>query len=270
MRRVVELLFIIGILINALKAADLLLRPRQQAWLQQKLETLTLRLDYTKPLDWYKGFKNRRTKVILVIASSLLYLSLAVLILIIGRKGGAGGLRVEDGPLGWSVNSPLWLPTFTLLIIWLTWEFLDPREREHAVVKFILRGGRFRSFLWRPLLVIAMAAAINLTLLTLSVAFQLAAAYESTWAWVILIYVYIAILGMLYTFSVVVAEIEMIAMLSVIIFCLSITLLIFEAVLKVTRGIAWRIVEYNKGAYAAITLLITIALGILESYLKGK
>lgn len=53
MTRTLELLLIVGILLNLVKGADLLLRPYQQKWLQEKWDSMTLRLHYTKPLDWY-------------------------------------------------------------------------------------------------------------------------------------------------------------------------------------------------------------------------
>ncbi len=270
MNRIVEILLIIGILANLLKGADLILRPKQQARVQQKFETLTLWLDYTKPLGWYTKLKNRKIKVILITISSLLYLSLAVVLSVTSQKNNTEILRWEDGPVYWGASSPMWLPTFILLIIVFTWDLLNPRIREHPVLTYILRGPKFSLFLWRPLLVMAMAAAINLTLLTLSAAFHWSAASNRLGMWIILLYVYIALVGILYGFHVYVAEIELFAMLSLIILCLSAILLISEVILKIIRGIAWRIVEYNKGAFPAIILLVTIILGILEMYLKAR
>ena len=43
---------------------------------------------------------------------------------------------------------------------------------------------------------------------------------------------------------------------------------VLELMLKFVRAIAWRIIEYNKGAYAALTLITTIILGIVDLYLK--
>ena len=52
MRTIIELLLVAGIFVNLIKGGELLLRPHQQKWLQDKLVTLTLKLDYTKPLDY--------------------------------------------------------------------------------------------------------------------------------------------------------------------------------------------------------------------------
>ena len=40
--------------------------------------------------------------------------------------------------------------------------------------------------------------------------------------------------------------------------------------LRLALTFAWRVVEYSKGAYAALLLIVTIILGILSLYLKGK
>lgn len=41
-------------------------------------------------------------------------------------------------------------------------------------------------------------------------------------------------------------------------------------VLKFLRWLCWRIVDYNKGAIAAITLIITVVLGVIEVIFKTK
>src|SRR5260370_42404468 len=53
MQRTVEILLVLGILVNLVKGADLLLRAHQQRWLQDKFELLALKLDYTRPIEWY-------------------------------------------------------------------------------------------------------------------------------------------------------------------------------------------------------------------------
>ncbi len=51
-------------------------------------------------------------------------------------------------------------------------------------------------------------------------------------------------------------------------FILLISLL--ECILKMCRAFAWRVVEHNKGAYAALTLVVTICFGILKLLLSGS
>ena len=49
MERAVDVLFVVGVIVNLVKGADLILRPHQQKWLQDKCNSLALYLDYTKP-----------------------------------------------------------------------------------------------------------------------------------------------------------------------------------------------------------------------------
>jgi hypothetical protein len=54
-------------------------------------------------------------------------------------------------------------------------------------------------------------------------------------------------------------------------FFLLITALIFlilESLLKLFRAFAWRLVEYNKGAWAAIVLVLTLVLGVMDLFFR--
>ena len=50
MQLTVEILLIVGILVNLIKGADLILRPHQQKLVQDRIETLALWLDYKSVL----------------------------------------------------------------------------------------------------------------------------------------------------------------------------------------------------------------------------
>lgn len=53
------MLFIVALLVVLMKGAGLIQRPYQQEWLQEKLETVTLKLDYANPFGYYKQNFNR-------------------------------------------------------------------------------------------------------------------------------------------------------------------------------------------------------------------
>jgi hypothetical protein len=44
--------------------------------------------------------------------------------------------------------------------------------------------------------------------------------------------------------------------------------LILVNAIKVLRGIAWRVIEFNKGAVAALVLIVTVLLGIATQLTK--
>lgn len=49
---------------------------------------------------------------------------------------------------------------------------------------------------------------------------------------------------------------------------ISLPILSAELLLKILRSMAWRIADYNKGAWAGMVLLLTVSLGLFEIYLE--
>jgi hypothetical protein len=251
---VVEILLYIGVLATLLKGADIILRPKQQAWVQEKFETLTLRLDYTKPLTWYAKFKIRKNRVVLIIVSALLYFILAI------------GLAWRN----WQPYTQYNLMMVAVFTFFVVLEFMDRHRSEHPIIKFLLSGQGFLIFLLRPILILAAGAAIILAYLAIVTVLVWFMISDQVVIFIILLYGSIAILGILITFNIPLVQIEMLAVLSLCIVCVAIFLLVTEGAIRILRGIAWRIVEYNKGAYAAIILFITIILAIIELFMKAK
>jgi hypothetical protein len=46
--------------------------------------------------------------------------------------------------------------------------------------------------------------------------------------------------------------------------------LLLQSIIRITLSICWKIVDYNKGAFAAINIILTVLLGLAELYLKCK
>src|SRR2546423_4654285 len=82
MQRTIDILFVVGILVNLVKGADLILRPHQQKWLQDRWVSMTQRLDNIKPMDWF--FQQDHIKkffyVLFASSSALAYLTLILLV----------------------------------------------------------------------------------------------------------------------------------------------------------------------------------------------
>jgi hypothetical protein len=68
--RVLDVATTLGVLMVVLKAGDLILRPYQQEWVQDKLETLTLHLHFMKPVDWFATFVTPLATALATIAVS--------------------------------------------------------------------------------------------------------------------------------------------------------------------------------------------------------
>lgn len=278
MQRTVEILLVIGILVNLIKGADLLLRTHQQKWLQDKFETLTLKLDYTRPLDWYmKGGKAVRLYWLLWMAAPLLtgiiflpfreYYLWFLLLAFVNittyardyklvfakprteaqlqrldnrlKKRGASGIRIERKFSNWIMGSPTY--------------------GQHLFRRFALT---ILSIIVVLLLMTIMEGLTYVQNLILS---------RNNWPSYILFAIYIYfVLQLCFRYLYVALPILFIGIIGFIILICSTTILIAEVLLRILRGIAWRIAEYNKGAFAAIVLLVTIALGIAELYFKTQ
>jgi hypothetical protein len=278
LQRVLEGLLFVGILIQVVKGADILLRPHQQKWLQDKFDTLALWLDFRRPLRWYMQPKNiRRVQAGMVavaaIAVSIHFLinggisrfySAAVLVvgvvmLIVACVGGsffekradeytyrnldksdAKRMKLADALSEWIVNSSL--PTH--------------------IAKQVLFTAAGLLFL---LLLVSIAAKVTTVVKYV---------FDPIFQWHIIIGSVIGgVVAMVFMklFFYVFPYIEAVLMVSFmsalsLVFCVG--LILIELLLKVLRGLVWRITEYNKGAYAAILLIITSLLAAAEVYLR--
>jgi hypothetical protein len=94
MQRTVEILLVIGILVNLIKGADLILRPHQQKWLQNKFESLALWLDYAKPPKWYTSLVHKKIYGVLFFLAPLVVIALPLTPFVV---------RARVAPLWWGI-----------------------------------------------------------------------------------------------------------------------------------------------------------------------
>lgn len=255
MQRTVEILLVIGILVNLIKGADLILRPHQQKWVQDKFETLTLRLSDTKPLTWF-GY----------ITNPVIFWVLA---LIIGF------------PLAYALGQPLLfantlkdLSFYTGLVLLSLWNMNKANTYATGFISYIgnakeKKGGKsysFRTFIKRFLRVslsfIILCSLIGIAMYILSSVWLNFSPHSRPISRLELLRIsFIPAWPFIFHF------LSILTVCSLIIFAAGL-LLIIEILLVFIRAICWRIAEYNKGAFAAIILIVTIALGVTEFYLK--
>jgi hypothetical protein len=239
MSRVLEILLIIGIVVNLLKGADLILRTHQQKWIQDRFEHVTLWLEDTKPIDWFA--KRAKDKVQIALLIFFIVLDLLALMIVLIHF-----VKTESNSI---LAALLFLASVFVNLVILKRIALDSRKwlcKSSSYEEFFggflklcaeIFGGFFLLSYLRPMIRFVPDHLINLALLLI---LPPAVLFLDVW-----------LLGFLLIFTTIIFN-------------------ILEIVLKLLRGAAWRIVEYNKGAYAAIILLITIVLGFLELYLKPK
>lgn len=292
MQRTVEILLVIGVLVNLIKGADLILRPHQQKWLQDKFDTLALRLDYTKPLDWYDDRIIKKVyaavTVILIVGGSLSFLSLGWFHWI---WGGIAILFVLStiqsmitAPFETEVTNQEFRRSVLERMKKEEWDSKDDffwhksKLIEMKLADWVTGSKTVSQHLYRPLLMVLVSQTIYIvSISTILIPYNLVRRYfgvdiESNLTLVISILV-LAVLGNFIRSKIkpltsVLSPVAKVGSISFFIFLVSLFIITAEFTVKILRGIVWRIAEHNKGAFAAIVLIITIALGVAEFYLK--
>lgn len=226
---------IIGLLVSFTKGADLLLRPHQQKTVQNFFETLTLKLSDAKAIE-----------------PALM------------RIKSASRLRLI-----------LWMSTIMGLIGFLsTLEFLNK-----YLYDFVLSYGIITILIWAIICFIAgwISACISLDISEYWIRWYLSAKTWKQLLWKTLFafqhLVFFSLLSVLPGFERIISYgiiIQLSGFLTIA-YCVTIFFTVvtdLELMIRFGRSITWRIVEYNKGAYAALTLILTIILGIVDLYFK--
>lgn len=278
MSRTIEMLFIVGVFVNVIKGADLLLRPNQQKWLQDKVDSLALRLDYTRPLEWYFNRQLLRKLYALLLGITLfgfcLSLALAIgewqvwlipltallpLTYVIRLTFTGKRIRFVDRLFGKRSRTP-WSPdtsffkTSQRLQDWLFAINSAPQSLIRPFLLFLL------AIFWMGLDVGFCLVIIGLAITSVRI--------ETTW--VLILFCLISLVPIICYFVCLIVSIEPILMgiVCLLVLVFSLVLLFTEILLKLIRAVVWRIAEYNKGAFAAITLVTTVLLAIAEFYIK--
>lgn len=255
MQRTVEILLAIGILVNLIKGADLILRPHQQKWLQDKFETLTLRLSDTKPLTWFGHITNP--------------VFFWVLALITGF------------PLAYALGQPLLfanslrdLSFYTGLILLSLSSINKANTYAKGFISYI--GGTrdkkkgtsysfwtfIKRFLRVSLSLIILCSLIGFAMYILSSLWLHFSPHSKPVPKLELLRIsFIPAWPFIFHF------LNILTVCSLIILAAGL-LLVTEILLIFIRAVCWRIAEYNKGAFSAIILIVTVSLGVAEFYLK--
>lgn len=274
MQRTVEIFLVLGILINLVKGADLLLRPHQQKWLQAKCDTLALWLDYSRPVQWYMQ-PIVKLKIFWLSATALIVADCILSIIAWHIPVSKWPAVISLGIFG-SVSMFMWLnrvlnegdKTNSSSKPSNRWAVYGKNLEKNLVV-WLLKSTTIIGLLARQSL-LAVAGFISLPLLLCIPALAIIAISPHWSGWIsglaggtllIVIYYRRRIYAVLKAFG----NVGVVSFFNLI---FSLLLVIGELILKLLRGIMWRVADYNKGAFAAIVLIITIALGVTEFYLK--
>lgn len=284
MSRTIEVLLIIGIFVNLIKGADLVLRPHQQKWLQLKCDSLALWLDYTRPLKWYEAKQGGKKLLIIFdwlfgsilflggywLERKRIYLVLAAafsLLVVNGIRTVSNEVKFQEWLIKhitmehYPIHSPF--DYFLKLNRWI----------EIRVNQWLFKSDSISDYLLRPLVVCLLgvfSVASMLGILRLLFYFRVHFFSTSSSSEATPLFYPVAMLcgGLAVLIGMLTFEIIPTAIGCVFILAFTLLLLSLESLLQVGRAIVWRIAEYSKGAFAAILLLVTVLLGVAEAYFR--
>ena len=246
MKTTVIVLFILGTLINLLKGADLLLRPHQKRRIQIEAEKVTLWAEYTRPIEWYTKSLSKAQRILISIIATL-----AIAQLCVGTASAEHKMRVI-------VPILLMAGIFTTLLLLIMPDFKGN--------KWLFRARRSELSHKNKTLLIG---AITYWLLLISVLWF--AENRSGDSHSIISFIGLAVTltvaSVVIPLYVLFVDFFLVVVMLMLFYC---PILLLEYALKLLRAISWRIVEYDKGAYAALTLITTVILGIVLGIINAK
>lgn len=274
MQKTVEILLIIGVIANFIKAGDLLLRPHQQKWLQEKCDTLALRLDYTKPIELLSNneFIRRVTKTLYLIT----YFCILVILLYPSHQLTSISLRniviallILIPIYGWTSDEKARMNNWTLDKNAVIWRL---GETHIKLYSWMIGSSGLKQHLTRPLCVLIFSISLYLAFYSFLWVLGLVASQsifikqgddgEKYNLLSLPLFIVILLGGYILLPSLI------IGLVGALVLIVSIIILLSEGILILLRGVIWRIAEYNKGAYSAIILIATALLAGAEYYLK--
>jgi len=256
MRHIIEILLVAGILTNALKGAELILRPYQQKWVQAKWDDITLRLEYSKPLERLRTITSKQIQVITIA------IILAIFLFIL-----------SDFVMRWGIffRRDEKLTIALLLLATLIGGLIPVIALTLFGAKFLFwlySKGKFLVFLIKYFSFVALS---SMALVLVYRAIKWIASYLNPTEQITgLNYHLLAVCIFIVVFLCIFYIEFVISVLCLFIIITQIVLFVTEVILIALRAVAWRVAEYNKGAFSAVVLLFTVILGAVEAYLKYR
>lgn len=260
--KALDVVFVIGLLVNTIKLADLALRPHQQKRLQEWSEAMTIRLDDLKPLAWFQMFGKPKAWRILLFIGLAEFFAVALIAIF---------AQVHEE----QVRSDIYIVQALAILASL------------VSIPYIVRraGPRLMNWLFasqRPWIFIRRYCGLIAGGFTTFIVYQML-------LWLVLWLIFhkqasfgdffdgmddphspahwglvsgLLLCWPVFTFFWIAVQVGGLALWAVVFLGFA------EFILKLARAIAWRLVEYNKGVFAALTLIVTAAVGIIDLIVK--
>ncbi|MCW3106136.1 MAG: hypothetical protein JWQ09_642 [Segetibacter sp.] len=253
-----DIAFVLGLITQSTKLGELILLPKQQEKLQNKVELLALRIDAINPLNWYKIIKDKTAigVITIIFAGILNLLTLGVL---------------DTSQI--SSKELIVYASFVVLTSLSSYYFY--KKFGPLLIDYLLANGIFLKFFRRFLLIILIFwVAVTIFFVFIAVILSTVPNLEQN-----LTYIFDKDIFSLTSFAIIIPVCVLFGLsnfisgfiyVGIIIIIYQLFLIIALFLVKVAKSIVWRVASFNKGAVAAITLIITVAIGIIELVMRAK
>jgi hypothetical protein len=230
---------VVGVLLTATKVADLLLRPHQQRRLQSLFETATLSLSYTSAMAASRRLARARFWWLVLVLAIIVPFQMMVALPVLGDMLRRAPQMTNElaGLVVVMVFSATLVSTIPAAFV-LRWIM-----RYESGTKTAIRFGAVSILLIAANVAAAAAVAAD-------VRFEHRLVTQGVGALMLLT-------------GAVTAAIHIAALLFA-------AVLLAHLVLRLVEALAWRVVEYQRGAMAAVVAIVTALLGVVDIYLKNQ
>ena len=245
--QIIDIALIISILVQLTKFSDFIFSEKQKKIFQNKAEDFTLRLSELNPQRYMQlVFQERFSRnFALAIAYAILFAFSGALIYALSENGKVVRFKSVSEVIG---------GTF---IICLTGA-IGFKIYGFRLLNWLLRR-KFWFFVlrWYLLSLVMNILIILISGIVIGEDFGIHKTVQYSVLWLIILSGFGVISYVLLLYGMVVILYQII-------------LFIIIILVKFSKWFAWRVAEYNKGAIAAISLVLTIALGIIDIIIKSK
>jgi hypothetical protein len=241
---------LVAVLVQVTKITDLLLRPHQQRWVQHYFENLALKLSYAQPLTWFGHLVTMpRMHLVMTLCAAAVAIAYPAYIILVYETEH----ELTDS----------WSPTL-LFLIYLANTIAVNKRFGKSLTRWLFGSGEWKTFICRYVLGTLLGLGLvtflgGLALLPIWITgsghFQFVPTESVANALLLLLMLPTTAVYVFFAAGFVTGYLAMLVQL---------VLMIMRIILPVGQAIVWRIVEYNKGAWAALTLCVTFVLALVD------
>jgi hypothetical protein len=243
MEQVLNITLVTGILVNLLQWADLLMSQKQKKKIESGIQSFTIILDDVKPLEWLRLLKSRAIKYFLI---AIGLLEFTYLFSILYEESLSEVTEPEVSHFFEYTTSAIALILGFVLLLYLL------RKSNRWVYQVLVAEESITKFMLRFLLLTLSQSILFVLAIFIFIGIE---GIDNYWLeFAVMIGLFFLSPFLIYAF--------VIGIVAGLVFYMYAFILIIATIVKVAKWLAWKIADHNKGAVAALTLFITILIGL--------